>query len=351
MMQISHALFYKALFLCSAFSLLLLCVSTNAQDTGHRPLFSLPVDCIPGRDCWIVNYVDMDEETGSALDPFCGPRSYDNHKGTDFAISDRKRMEGGVDVIAARNGTVLRIRDGEKDRVATKEDLVQSQKDRKECGNAVFLDHGNGLHSMYCHLKEGSVNVTPGQKVKKGERLGQVGLSGFTEFPHVHFGILWEGAFIEPFTGQNMGSGCIKTPENAQSFWEPELDLHYEPLAIYSTGFHNAVPSLEWLDSGPSIKTSFMPEENILTFWAAFFGAQEGDLITIEIRDPLGKVFSKRIIEQDKTRARQFYFVGRRLRDSLLEAGTYTGQIIIQRKILNGQEITWQKETIVSVQQ
>ena len=63
-------------------------------------------------------------------------------------------------------------------------------------GNAVFLDHGNGLISMYFHLHE--VFVEQGENVTRGHRLGTVGSTGRSTGPHLHFGIRWQGARIDP---------------------------------------------------------------------------------------------------------------------------------------------------------
>ncbi|WP_247877773.1 M23 family metallopeptidase [Azospirillum thiophilum] len=52
-----------------------------------------------------------------------------------------------------------------------------------DAGNAVVVDHGNGWETQYSHLKRGSVAVRPGVRVEAGTVLGQIGLSGRTEFP------------------------------------------------------------------------------------------------------------------------------------------------------------------------
>jgi murein DD-endopeptidase MepM/ murein hydrolase activator NlpD len=54
-------------------------------------------------------------------------------------------------------------------------------------GNAVFIDHGDGLISMYFHLSE--IKVHAGQEVKKGHTLGQVGSTGRATGPHLFFGV------------------------------------------------------------------------------------------------------------------------------------------------------------------
>ena len=63
-------------------------------------------------------------------------------------------------------------------------------------GNAVFLDHGNGLISMYFHLHE--VFVEQGEEVARGSPLGSVGSTGRSTGPHLHFGIRWQGARVDP---------------------------------------------------------------------------------------------------------------------------------------------------------
>ncbi len=63
-------------------------------------------------------------------------------------------------------------------------------------GNAVFIDHGDGLVSMYFHLAE--INVKAGEEVKKGHTLGKVGSTGRATGPHLFFGVRWHGARINP---------------------------------------------------------------------------------------------------------------------------------------------------------
>lgn len=63
-------------------------------------------------------------------------------------------------------------------------------------GNAVFIDHGDGLISMYFHLSE--IKVQAGQEVKKGHTLGRVGSTGRATGPHLFFGVRWHDARINP---------------------------------------------------------------------------------------------------------------------------------------------------------
>lgn len=63
-------------------------------------------------------------------------------------------------------------------------------------GNAVFVDHGDGLISMSFHLSE--ILVRAGDPVKRGQLLGRVGATGRVTGPHLHFGLRWHGARVDP---------------------------------------------------------------------------------------------------------------------------------------------------------
>jgi len=63
-------------------------------------------------------------------------------------------------------------------------------------GKSVFVDHGDGLVSMYFHLS--GIAVDKGDEIRQGEILGLVGQSGRATGPHLHFGIRWHGARVDP---------------------------------------------------------------------------------------------------------------------------------------------------------
>jgi len=63
-------------------------------------------------------------------------------------------------------------------------------------GNAVYLDHGQGVISMYFHLSETHMRV--GQSVKAGEIVGLVGATGRVTGPHLHFGLRVAGQAVDP---------------------------------------------------------------------------------------------------------------------------------------------------------
>jgi|CXWL01.1.fsa_nt_gi murein DD-endopeptidase MepM/ murein hydrolase activator NlpD len=98
------------------------------------------------------------------------PRS--PHTGADFPAST------GTPVLAAADGTV----------VLAEEQFFP--------GNAVVVDHGDGLFTMSFHLSR--ISVAVGQQVQRGDVLGAVGATGRVSGPHLHFGARWHGARIDP---------------------------------------------------------------------------------------------------------------------------------------------------------
>lgn len=91
----------------------------------------------------------------------------------------------GEDVLAVADGKVVKVRDDLPERLLLTErarhDLATGS------GNIVALDIGGGRFAYYGHLRPGSVRVSVGQRVRKGDTIAQVGFSGSASDPQLHF--------------------------------------------------------------------------------------------------------------------------------------------------------------------
>jgi len=63
-------------------------------------------------------------------------------------------------------------------------------------GNTIFIDHGEGLVTMYCHLD--TLNVKKGDIVNKGDKIATVGMTGRVTGPHLHWSVNMNGVRIDP---------------------------------------------------------------------------------------------------------------------------------------------------------
>ena len=93
----------------------------------------------------------------------------------------------GLDLIAPAGDPVYAVADG-----VVKEVI----KSRKGLGNVVVIDHGNGYVTRYAHLAD--VEARKGRKVRRGTRLGYVGVSGNSFAPHLHYEVLRDTLVLDP---------------------------------------------------------------------------------------------------------------------------------------------------------
>lgn len=288
---------------------------------------SLPVDCEPGVDCWVFNFVDLDPGKGRR-DFACGQMSYDTHKGTDIALAHTGRLNDMVPVRAAAAGTVLGARDGMKD-VSVRTTGRAAVKD-KECGNGVRVDHGGGWHTQYCHLKRGSVLVKSGDRVRSGDRIGAVGLSGLTEFPHLHMTVEKEGKVVDPFVGLSGGKEC---DVGRAPLWRREVleKLRYLSAIPYNLGFADHVPKAEQVRAGKLNSTSLSSSSKALVFWAEAAGLRPGDLVSLRFFGPDGAVLANKEETMGKHRIRMLWSIGKKSKTSW-PPGAYRGEITILRE-------------------
>jgi murein DD-endopeptidase MepM/ murein hydrolase activator NlpD len=163
-------------------------------DRSEGSTFAFPLGCRLGFDCWLGNYADRDTRTGTMRDYNGGALTYDRHEGTDYLINGFAAMDPGVDVLAAAAGIVVLTEDAYPDRCM---DNCPSGTE-----NYVFLGHADGTVTTYFHIRKGSVLVTPGETVRRGQKIAEVGSSGNSTDPHLHFDWIEPKTmtYLDPFT-------------------------------------------------------------------------------------------------------------------------------------------------------
>lgn len=106
-----------------------------------------------------------------------------------------KRLHNGKPTGEFHGGVDQRTPAGEPIRAIADGKIVYAQK-FNVLGNAVGLDHGQGLGSMYLHMSK--LEVAPGALVKKGDILGYAGSTGRSTGPHLHWVLYANGVNVNP---------------------------------------------------------------------------------------------------------------------------------------------------------
>lgn len=295
------------------------------QESDDAPKLQLPVACEVGKSCLIQKLADHDSGPGRR-DYRCGLLTTDGHDGVDIRLRTMQDMAQGYAVLAAAGGIVLRIRDGEPDISARQ----RTDRGGKDAGNGVVIDHGNGWETQYSHLKMGSIAVRPGQRVVAGTRLGQIGLSGNSEFPHLHFSVRHSGKPVDPFTAGAIPGPCSEQG-GARGLWAPATAqrLGYTPTAAITVGLASRVPPREVTEraAAPTLEGSMAP----LILWADVIGARDGDEQLFSIRGPAGTVVHQQSVPVSGGGLSWFAYSGKRPPATGWPKGRYDANYVLKR--------------------
>jgi hypothetical protein len=296
-----------------------------------------------GAVCAIQNHFDHDPGPGF-LDYQCGHLGYDGHDGTDVRLPNLATMQQGIAVIAAASGRVRAIRDEMPD-ISIRDGGREAVRGR-EAGNAVVVRHGEDWETQYSHLLRGSVQVKPGQEVQPGQVLGWIGLSGKTEFPHLHFEVRYKGRPVDPFVGLHRQKAC---GTGSTPLWNDETLklLQYRPTGLLQSGFALGVPEQKAVAYGRTVTEPISPDAHALVFWVEIFGAQEGDRESLQLLDPRGRVLAHKDRVIDKDKARWFSYAGRARPDEGWPLGVYRANYrLIRTKETSDQVVVSTENTL-----
>lgn len=299
----------------------------SAQSEPKTVTFVQPVSCKLGETCVIQQYFDHDPGSGAA-DYRCGAQTYDGHDGTDFRIPDQTFLAKGVPVVAAADGVILGVRDGEPD--ATGSGYDEAAVAGKECGNGVVIRHSVGWETQYCHMRKGSIQVRKHTLVKAGAVLGYVGQSGKAAFPHMHFSVRHNGEKVDPFFSQ---AACSTDASLTGSKWRPEDQkaLAYRPAFVLNSGFTTA--TLEMND----VERAGLPVPNagsaVLIAYVRAIGLLKGDVQHLVVKDPDGDVFVENAeAPLDRNKAQYLLYSGRKRPATGWRKGRYSARYTITRQ-------------------
>lgn len=288
--------------------LLILLAATPALALELR----LPAECKLGVDCFLQQFPDMKSGDG-AVDPFCGIATYEDHDGVDLRVLSMTDIERGVPVVAVADGEVLRGRDGVEDR------LIRTPAERKAimpkaCGNGVIVAHAGGLETQYCHLRRGSVTVKPGQMLKAGDKIGEIGASGLAQFPHVHLTVRIHGKEVDPLTGRTVGGGCIDNRSGAKPLFSPSVMAAINPRQpdILALGMAGDVFDYDDLVS-EGIPDTARSSDGSQIAWAWLANMSPGDRLRLALSGPDGRRVAENTTEPlDRSKAVYFSYTGKK---------------------------------------
>jgi hypothetical protein len=301
--------------------------TTIAAPEPGPPKLALPLACQIGKTCEIQNYMDRDPGP-DAKDYKCQGRTYNGHGGVDIRLLDMAAERAGVDVLAAAPGRVARLRDGVTD-ISIRAPGAPSTKGQ-ECGNGVVIDHGGGWETQYCHVMRGSVRVKVGDMVTTGQPIAKVGLSGDTEFPHLHLTVRHAGQTIDPFApDMSHPTAC-----GAQtSLWNAatQRQLAYKTGAVLNTGFAGGPVTMGNVENGgvspPATNSPYV------VAYARLIGLDLGDVVQLALTGPGGASLGKTVnppLDHDK--AQYITFVGKKRPASGWPKGAYKAAVEVRRK-------------------
>ena len=290
------------------------------------PALAFPLACQIGRTCEVQHYVDRDPGPG-VRDYKCGRRTYEAHNGIDIRLLDMAAQRAGVAVLAAAPGRVARLRDGVRDisiRAPGAPSVVGQQ-----CGNGVVIDHGDGWETQYCHVARGSVRVKVGDLVAAGTPLARVGLSGDTEFPHLHFTVRHAGAIVDPFApDMSKPAACAAQT----TLWTAAAlrTMPYKAGAILNAGFAGGPVTMEAVEAGGVAAPA--PGSPYVVAYVRAIELELGDRVEIVLTGPGGVALASATAPPlDHDKAQYINLVGKKRPATGWPPGVYVARIRVHR--------------------
>lgn len=243
----------------------------TSSNSSQAVTYSFPLQLAPGLPDYagfrVSAFADHNPAAGQVLDYNNGTRTYDGHRGTDYALYPfnwNKVDAGEMQVISAADGTLV-----------AKANVDPTD---HNCGsgssdpwNYVAIVHSDGRMTIYGHMRYNSLTTKSiGEMISRGEYLGTVASSGNSTGPHLHFearyGNFTAAEWFDPY------AGVASQPDSWWSNQRPYFDAAVNKLAT-----HSAPPSTPNVcqPSITNLQDSFTTPRNIYfyTFYRDYLGA------------------------------------------------------------------------------
>ncbi len=148
-------------------------LATYVPPTTYPSDDTTPSTDVPSSSGWVcpVPYYTLTSPFGMRIHP----------------ISGKWKMHNGVDLAAAQGTPIYAAKSGK---------VTVTAYQAGGAGNYVSINHGDGFSSVYMHMTH--YIVSPGQYVTAGQVIGYVGSTGGSTGPHLHFGISYNGSYVNP---------------------------------------------------------------------------------------------------------------------------------------------------------
>ena len=234
-----------------------------------------PVSCQLNKNCWIIN---------------------SDEKGTEVVIKSLLDMEKGIPVLAAEDGIVTLV----------KNDL----QNKTFYGNSVVIQHTKGWKTIYNHLKPDSIKVKKGEIVRKGHQIAELGMSGKTEFPLLHFAVFKEDKFVA-------------------SPWDPLIkdDLKISDIVIANMGISTTNPNIDSVKKGDYENIELLNDVSSIYLWVYGFKFKTGDFLKFSLKNPDDEKIFNKVIKVDKD-SKETFFSTEKLKDAeSWKPGTYAAKL------------------------
>ncbi len=315
-----HGMVFGMVKLFSLLSLFTVMGFAAVAEEMQIPSLMAPVDCSDSSVCYVQIHPDWDAQKDEIDDYKEGNMTLDGAKSTIIRLTGTAKMYNGVLVKAVARGLVKSVRDNMPDFVQKDKNYMQW----RECGNGIAIDLDKGWRVQYCHLKEGSIKVRPGDVVNAGDVIAHVGASGKASYPQLELLVTHKGEYVDPFKGPD-----------EKPLWnkEAQKQLPYRSAGVLHFAFVDRVPTKKDAFEGfeADDKQQLARQIKQLFLWAHIFGMKADDLLELKIVNSLGEEFAAKKIQISETTLTHYSYVGKETNFLELPPGKWVGQLRLYR--------------------